>query len=1182
MKGPFFAIAAAFGAAASLHAQQSPSFNREVRPILAGKCFQCHGPDEHARKAGLRLDTREGALAPAESGVPAIVPGDAAISPLLGRISHAYPGERMPPEKAGAPLTAEQVSVLRRWIDAGAEYEAHWSLLPPRRPEPPTVSSPRWVRNPIDSFVLARLVAEGLSPAPEADRRTLIRRLALDLTGIPPTVEEVRTFEADPSPEAYAHLVDRLLGSARHAERMAQEWMDAARYADTNGYHIDNERFMWRWRDWVIEAYRANMPFDRFTVEQLAGDLLPGATLDQKIASGFHRNHMINFEGGAIPEEYLNNYLVDRVNTTATVWLGMTMACAQCHDHKYDPVSQEDYYRFYAFFNSVPERGLDGNTGNSEPFIAAPFPEQREALEARRAAVEEVRTRLDAPMPETDAAQAAWEAEVGEMERGAWHVLAPRAAASSGGAELTIDGDAVVAGGPSPGKDTFELTFAHEGGPVGAVRLEALVPEGAPGPGRFENGNFVLTGVELEAWPTGDEAAVERIAFVAALADYEQPTFDIAGTLDADPETGWAVLNPAGMPSREAWFVPARPVGFDGGTMLRLRLRFDSRHERHAMARVRVSVSTDPERFERLSPCQLSGWKSAGPFPSGVTGSAEAFEFVHGPEEAWTAAGGLDLGAVYLDGAVAWADRPDLRDGIATPTPAPDYSAMYFARTVGTARERVLRLSLGSDDGIKVWVNGKLVHSNPVARALAPNQDMVEVSLPAGESTILVKVVNYQGGCGLYFDRREDHALEAPLAILRDLAAAEGDAARQARLRSFFRERHSPEWKAIREALAGEEAALAAMERQVPTSMVMSRAEMPRPTFILTRGEYDQRGREVTTGVPRVLGSLADEEAPDRLDLARWLVSPGHPLTARVQVNRLWQMLFGTGLVKTAEDFGIQGEWPSHPELLDWLAVEFVESGWDVRHMLRLMVDSAAYRQFAAATAGALAADPEVRLLSRHPRIRLSPEGLRDNALAIAGLLVERVGGPSVKPYQPPGLWEEMAIDPDGSEFSAQVYKQDTGEALYRRGMYVFLKRSVPPPSMQIFDAPSREVCVVRRLRTNTPLQALVLMNDPTYVEAARAFAERILREGGTDDAARVAFALECATARPPTPEESAILLDLLGEQRDHFAADAGGAEALLSVGESARDRSIEPGEHAAWTMVASAILNLDSTICKE
>ncbi|MCG3129247.1 MAG: hypothetical protein CHACPFDD_04168 [Phycisphaerae bacterium] len=1157
------------------------SFNHHVRPILAENCYQCHGPDERARKAGLRLDTAEGATAVLKSGVVAVRPSEPAKSALLDRIRQHDPREIMPPPATGKHLTDEQVRTLESWISAGAKYERHWSLIPPQRPTPPAAADGSEALGAIDAFVRARQRAARLEPNGEADRRTLIRRLSLDLTGLPPTPEEVGAFLADESPDAYERLVDRLLASPRFGERMALEWTDAARYADTNGYHIDNERSMWRWRDWVIDAFNRNMPFDQFTIEQFAGDLLPEATLSQRIATGFHRNHMINFEGGAIDEEYLNEYLVNRVNTTATVWLGLTMNCAQCHDHKYDPLAMDDFYRFYAFFNTLPEKGLDGQKGNSIPFIRAPQEAQQEQWDRAGARLKELETRLAGPMPETDTAQQAWQGPAAQRERDAWTILRPLAATSTGGSVLTAQPDgAVLASGPLPDRETYEIVCVSNVAEIGAVRVEALSDASLPdgGPGRPSFANFVLSEIELERIAPANPAQSEPIKFVAAHADHSQPRFHVSRAIDGDLKTGWAVEHPKRGSDRIAVFVPEKPFGDAGGSVLRFRLRFESDYAQHSIGRVRLAVCGARERRERLLPAELGVWHVAGPFATGETADRAAFEKAFPPES------GVDLSAAYGEkGEIRWVARPELKDGVPQPSPAPSYSATYYYRTVRSPQERHMRLSLGSDDGIVVWLNGKVVHRSDTPRPLAPDQDSVELALPAGESRLLIKVVNYSGGFGLYFARMEDDALEIPLAVGRclELPEEQRNEAQQSRIRDFYRAAHSAEWRAVRDEFTAAETEFKKLEAEIPTTMVMSDAEKPRKTFVLTRGAYDKPEREVSAGVPAALPPLPDGEPANRLTLARWLVSRDQPLTARVTVNRLWQMLFGIGIVRTAEDFGTQGEWPSHPELLDWLAVEFVESGWDVKHMLKLMVMSRTYRQSAVVSPESLAADPENRLLSRHPRLRLSAEGVRDNALAISGLLVEKLGGASVRPYQPPGLWEEMAIDPDGSEFSAQVYKQDSGDALYRRSLYVFRKRTVPHPALQIFDAPSREVCTVRRARTNTPLQALVLMNDPTYVEAARHFARRMLR-AGSDDAARLTAGFELALARPPSEPELRVLSELCAAERRHFAADSDAAAKLLGIGESPRDETLDAGEHAAWTMVASAIMNLDQAITKE
>jgi len=827
-----------FALAAALPVSAAPSnvdFSRDVRPILSDHCFRCHGPDPGQRKAKFRLDVRESAVAKG-----AIVPGKPTESELIARATADNESERMPPADSGVkPLSPAQIDVLKRWIEQGAEYRAHWAFIPPTRPPLPDGRGSD--KNPIDRFILAKLGPAGLQPSAEADPVTLLRRVTLDLTGLPPTPAEVDAYLADTRPDRYERLVDRLLASPRYGERMALDWLDAARFADTHGYHIDSARDMTRWREWVIRAFNANKPFDEFTIEQLAGDLLPHATLDQKVASGFNRNHMINFEGGAVPEEYLTAYIVDRVNTTATVWMGLTLGCAQCHDHKYDPFSQKEYYQLYAFFHNLPEKGLDGKQGNAAPVLRMATQEEDRVVAAAGRIIRESDTALRGPLPAADKAQAAWE------------------------------------------KD------------------------------------------------------------------------------------------------------PARPTPA-------------------ATASIRTAIATAPEK------------------------------------------------------------------------------------------------------------------------------------------------------------RTE---------------------AQKAELRQFFRSRVWPPGKAITERSAALQKTVAEVEKTVPTAMVMQELPQPRETFMLVRGQYDKKGEKVTAATPAALPSLPPELPHNRLGLARWIVDPAHPLTARVAVNRIWQTFFGTGLVKTAEDFGSQGEWPSHPELLDWLAVEFRESGWNVKHMVRLIVTSSTYRQSAAVTPTLLAKDPENRLLARMTRLRLPAEFIRDQAIAASGLLNGVIGGRSVSPYQPPGIWEELMSREDGKNFTAQEYHQDHGPALYRRTMYTFWKRTAPPPSLITLDAPDRETCTVRRSRTNTPLQALVLMNDPTYVEAARKLAERTLAQGGRTAEERINYTFRLVTSRKPKPEEVSILKGVLDRQLSRYRADRVAAENLLGVGESSRDVRYDVTEVAAWTIVATTILNLDEAVTR-
>ena len=995
-------------------------YNREIRPILAENCYACHGPDGNVRKGDLRLDRKEDALRERPGGA-AVVPGDVESSELIQRLTESDPDLVMPPPKSGKTLTQAQVETLRRWVAEGAGWQGHWAFTPPKRLEPPEARDRAWGRNPIDAFLLAGMGAKGLRPSPEADRVTMIRRLSLDLTGLPPTLAEVDAFVADPRPDAYERLVDRLLGSPHYGERMAQTWLDAARYADTNGYHIDNHRDIWKYRDWVIDAFDRNVPFDRFTVEQVAGDLLPGSTVEQKIASGFHRNTMVNFEGGADPEEYLTKYIGDRVSTTATVFLGVTLACAECHDHKYDPFTQKDFYRFYAFFNGIAEQGLDGIKESPAPRMQVPSADQAEKLAETRSLIAFLEERLAATPPGFDQALADWaKGRAGRSAR--WTTLDPIALKSTGGATLAKQPDgSVLASATNPAMDVYEFVAPAGLATIRGVRLEALTHEGHfnKGTGRAENANFVLSGFEVESATAAAPDAWTPAPLAKAEADYSQAAGDflIAKAIDADPASGWAVDGDRKPENRLAVFETKAAITPGEGGRLRIRLRFESPFARHAIGRFRLAV-TDVE--------------------------------------------------------------------------------------------------------------------NP--------------------------------------------ALPGPVDPLLAIEPAKRTAAQASELLAYYRAEAWPEGRRIRGEIAALKAAEAEVEKATPVTMVMAEMPKPRETRILMRGDFRSKGDVVEAGVPESLPPLPAGQPANRLGLAKWLVDPSHPLVARVTVNRFWQQYFGTGIVKTVNDFGTQGEWPSHPELLDWLATEFVATGWDVKALQRLIVTSAAYRQDSKADRALIEADPENRLLARGPRLRLDAEAIRDNALAIAGLLDARVGGPSVYPYQPPGLWEEVAF---GGEFSSQSYKPSQGNDLYRRGIYTYWKRSMPYPSLSTFDAPNREVCAVQRPRTNTPLQALVLMNDPAYVEAARVLAQRVLAEGSSDDGARMVHAFRLCVARTPTDRERAVLLDLYRRQLDHFRADPKSAEALIKVGDSARAPGLDPAELAAWTAIGNVLLNLDETITK-
>jgi hypothetical protein len=982
-------------------------FERDIRPMLSDACYVCHGPDGSKRESKLRLDTRAGAFAEID-GVKMIVPGKPDQSELYRRLTSKDSDDRMPPAKAKRRLAPAQVALVRRWIEEGAPWGVHWAFVAPKAPAAPEVRNRAWRRNPVDDFVLARLEREGLAPSPEADRATLLRRVSLDLTGLPPTPEEVDAFLTDASPDAYERVVGRLLASPRYGERMAIRWLDAARYADTSGYQNDGPRDMWRWRDWVIQAFNANMPFDRFTVEQLAGDLLPDPTLDQRIATGFNRNHRGNSEGGIIPEEYQVEYVVDRVDTTATVWLGITLGCARCHDHKYDPFTQEEFYRLFAYFNTIPEHGRAVKIGNSPPFLPAPTPEQLHERRRLDAELGAAKRRFEDLGPELASAQEAWEKAFRPSARAHWTVREGMAA-------------------------RFDFAESKPGTSFDGAR-------------------------QIEDPAVGKFGFFDKFSFTARVRDGR-------GTmLSRMDEVG-----------REDGY----HVHLDHG---RIQVNLVKRWLDDAI-RVETERALEPGKWHHVA-VTYGGSRAA----AGV--------------------------AVYVDG------KPErLKVHL-------DYLNQSFVS------ERPFRIGGGREP-----FKGDLDDVRVYDRALSPD----EVGWNATTDSIDAIVAR---------PSNERTPIEA------------------GKLRACYLELFAPDGirKAHRE-LAALGRRKQAFEESLPSVMVMEEMASPRETHVLIRGEYNRPGKKVASGVPSSLHPLPDGAPTNRLALARWIVDPANPLTARVAVNRWWQMYFGAGIVRTVEDFGVQGERPSHPDLLDWLAAELVRSGWDVKHLQKTIVTSATYRQSSRATPAIRERDPDNRLLARGPRFRLPAEVVRDQALAASGLLVERLGGPSVKPYQPDGLWKEIASDTH--------YDRSKGPGLYRRSLYTYWKRTVVPPTMSTFDAAGREACVVRETRTNTPLQALALMNDVTYVEAARVLAEKMLAEG-------IGWGFRRVTARRPTAEEERVLRRLRETNLEQFRKNPDAARRLISTGDSKPGAACDVSELAAMTTVASLILNLDEAVTKE
>jgi hypothetical protein len=1023
-------------AADGVPAEARIDFNRDVRPILSDRCFSCHGPDAEDRQAGLRLDVRESAVAELASGTTAIVPGEPARSELLVRIASADPDAVMPPPRINKPLRPAEADILRRWIAEGAEYRGHWAFARVERPVVPGATNTAWPRTPIDRFILATLEREGLAPNAEADRHTLARRLSLDLLGLPPDPDAVDAFVADRSPDAYERHVDALLASPHFGERMSLEWLDAARYADSSGYQTDSSRQNWPWRDWLIKAFNDNLPFDRFTIEQLAGDMLDEPTRDQIVATGFNRNHRLNGEGGIIAEEWRVETVIDRVETTGQTWMGLSVGCSRCHDHKYDPLTQREFYGLFAVFNNVPETGTNQGSqhrggGNVDPVHLLPSPEQERELERLDAVVADAEAALKAELAGIGRLVADWEGRVRETlasPQQAWEPFEPLELRSAGGAGFrrAEDGSWFVEG-PLPPRDTYEFETLVPADRLGGLRIE-LLPDpslgGGGGFGRAGNGNVVITRIEAEIEPPGDARPIP-VELVRAEATYEQagwPATNVVGR-KSDAGSGWAIdgNDPAKRMPRQIAVFPMRPVPVPENARLVVRVRQEA-FDGHAFGRFRLFLSAEEPALLGVGGTTL---------PDGVRSALS----------------------------VTAADR----------SPAQKATVEKFYR------EKV--------DG-------------PIGRAAAAREAAVK--------------------------SRDD------------------------------------------------------LKSSLESVMVMKEGP-PREAFVLLRGEYDKRGEPVQPGLPAFLPPLPPGTKVDRLALARWLVSRDHPLTARVWVNRTWERFFGTGLVRTSENLGSQAEYPSHPELLDWLAAEFMESGWDMKRFVKLIVTSAVYRQDATTTEEKLARDPANRLLSRGPRIRLSGEIVRDTALAAAGLLVPTIGGPSVRPWMPEGVWDETSKYGD-----LRGYKADAGAGRYRRTMYTIWKRTAAPPTMLLFDAPNRETCIVKRSRTNTPLQALALLNETTFVEAAHGLAKRMIAEGDGTPAGRIGRGFRLAIGRPPTAAERSALVEGFEADRAAFLASPQRAEQFAAVGVVGCPEGVPTAEFAAYALAANVIINLDEFVMRD
>ena len=1061
---PLLAIlASTLSASGQPEDQREILFNRDVRPIMSDTCFLCHGPDASQREADLRLDIPEGAYADRD-GSPAIIPGDPEESLLIWMINAEDEEDIMPPLEHHRALTKEEKDIFYRWINEGAEYDQHWAFVAPTKPEIPAFAKDQ-PENEIDAFIRKRLESEGLTPSTEADRATLVRRLSFDLTGLPPNLKDVHAFVSDQSPDAYEKQVDRLLASPHFGERMALMWLDAARYGDSSVMHADGPRNMWPWRDWVINAYNSNQPYDQFSIEQLAGDLLPDPTLSQKIATGFNRNHPSSDEGGAIPEELRVSYVVDRVKTTSNVWLGLTMECAQCHDHKYDPISQKEYYQFYAYFNNTADPGMQTRERNQAPLVEVVSESDEQKLKEIDAEMEAARIETKRAREKALAGFEEWLAEI------------------NGSTEPPEDNAAIYKNLKHfyPLDEPSGLQLTDTSSRMDAVGETSITSA----PGKF-GGSIVLDGSTAFIAPDMPEPdKMQRFTFSAWVKIDSDFTGAIFSKMDK-------ALNLRGS---DFWIEQGRP----------------GIHLVNSWPENAIKVLTD-------EPIMQGEWQHIAATYAG-NGKSEGIK-------------------IYVNGEL-WCHS--VQNETEIPEDGQDDARMLKGTIINSAPLRI-----GGRTG-ESFFRGQLDDVRIYDRVLSAEEinwtleDSFAVSLQTDP---------------------EKRSPEQKQIISENYLATAADSYREYRSRFL----------------------LSRLDRSKiiygkPTSMVMAdnSKEESRMTYVLNRGAYDapKEEEEISPATPVALPPLPEGAPPNRLTLANWLFSDDHPLTSRVTANQLWQLFFGTGIISTPSDFGNQGDFPSHPELLDWLAVDLRESGWDIKRMIKKILMTQTYRQVSNVRPEHLEVDTSNRLLARAPRFRLPAEMIRDNALSVGGLLVDEIGGPGVKPYQPPGLWEEVSLG------GSAKFVQDHDEDLYRRSIYTYWKRSAPHPAMVIFDAPNRETCVLKRPNTNTPLQALAALNDVQVIEASRHFAERVIKEGGGTLESKAKFAFELATARSPTPDETATVLEVFENSRATYSADESKGAELLSAGESKRDGSIDQTEHAAWTLVCSMIFNLDEVLTR-
>jgi len=1176
-------------------------FDRDIRPILSNHCFQCHGPDGEQRKGGLRLDLKDEAFAK-HDGVAAIVAGDVEASALVHRILSDDAEERMPPIAANKPLSGAQQQLLVRWIEQGASWSEHWSFVAPVEPVQPKVANAAWARDAIDHFVLAKLDREGLQPNERADRRTLLRRVTLDLTGMPPTMKELQAFLADVAPNAYEREVDRLMATAAYGEHMARFWLDAARYGDTHGLHLDNYREMWPYRDWVVRAFRDNLRFDRFITEQLAGDLLPEPTEDQLIASGFNRCHISTSEGGSIKEEVYVRNVIDRVSTTGTVFLGLTVGCAVCHDHKFDPISQQEFYQLFAFFNNLDGSPMDGNNKAPAPVMKIRSDEHTAEL-----------SKLDGDARAVEASIAGALVKIEYVEPDAAEGIAVSARERH---ELVWLDDELPAGAVIQGDGlvwTEESPFVHSG--KRAMRRQSQGNQqhyfrDATKKLRVASGDVLFAWVYLDPKNSPDEIMLQWNSDGAN--GWKHRAYWGANKINygADKTTERWHMGP--LPKAGEWVrleIPVATVGLTVGMVVH-GIAFTQFGGTSYWDRIGIDTSSSqvPEDYFWVDDEVPEGAKQQGDGRKWhwVDGKGKRQPKPFRGSRSLRRQGKGLIQDVFSDVSVplqlhqgdrlfahVWLDPEDPPRSVQLQFHAKrgwDHRSRWGVGAHGNGRPGGADFRAGEVPAVGKWVRLEV--------------SIADVGLVAGDVingwafTQVDGTVHWDGaGVHTLAPPNDEHLTSlaawqemargnaaVPAALRKTLAVplASRTKEQQAAVRDYYLRHVHGESRVIFAPLQAELDSIAkkraAVDAGVPTTLVMKERATRKDAFVLKRGLYDQKGSKVRRATPAALPPMAEGLPRDRLGFAKWLIAAEQPLTARVTVNRFWQQLFGTGIVKTSEDFGNQGERPSHPALLDYLATRFVKSGWDVKALMKQMVMTSTYQQAANVGAEASRKDPENRWLSRGPRFRLDGEMLRDQALQLSGLLVATVGGPGVKPPQPAGLWKAVGY----SSSNTARFKADTAhEKVHRRSLYTFWKRTSPPPQMTTFDAPSREECRVRRERTNTPLQALLLMNDPQYVEAARCFAERILTEGGDSDTSRVAWALESATCQVPSSADIQEVRGLLESERAAFAADPVAAKKLIAIGAAKPVAKHAAEELAAWTMAANLILNLDAVLTK-